>query len=150
MARVASPEVDPDVIQVVSQRPGIAHRLIEPEVEVPIANQDRTSPRRRRHHIKLLDAPRDQCTTLSSLRRRLRASNDLALGYSEQYGEATKAEEVEGLADEAWLLVGDRRGNRTGRAFCASTLRRPVPAEHGPPDSPLPRLSLRRPAAWSE
>jgi len=52
------------------------------------------------------------------------AGNDLALGYGEQYGDVTKAEEVDGLGDEAWLLwaTGNgaqvtyhwRRGNLVG------------------------------------
>jgi len=40
------------------------------------------------------------------------ASNELALGYGEQYGIVTKAEEVEGLADEAWLLWATGNGNQ--------------------------------------
>jgi len=40
------------------------------------------------------------------------ASNELALGYGEQYGIVTKAEEVEGLADEAWLLWATGNGSQ--------------------------------------
>ena len=52
------------------------------------------------------------------------AGNDLSLGYGEQYGDVTKAEDVDGLGDEAWRLwaTGNgaqvtyhwRRGNLVG------------------------------------
>ena len=38
------------------------------------------------------------------------ASNDLSRGYAEQYGFVTKAEEVDGLGDEAWVLLVSSNG----------------------------------------
>ena len=40
------------------------------------------------------------------------ASNDLALGYGEMYGDVTKVEEVEELGDEAWLLWASGNGSQ--------------------------------------
>jgi hypothetical protein len=40
------------------------------------------------------------------------AGNDLALGYGELYGDVTKVEEVEDLADEAWLLWASGNGSQ--------------------------------------
>ena len=40
------------------------------------------------------------------------ASNDLALGYAEMYGDVTKIEEVEELGDEAWLLWASGNGSQ--------------------------------------
>ena len=40
------------------------------------------------------------------------ASNDLARGYGEQYGDVTNAEKVKGLADEAWLLWATGNGSQ--------------------------------------
>jgi len=40
------------------------------------------------------------------------ASNDLALGYGEMYGDVTKVEELEGLGDEAWLLWATGNGSQ--------------------------------------
>ena len=40
------------------------------------------------------------------------ASNDLALGYGKQYGAVTKAEAIEGLGDEAWLLWATGNGSQ--------------------------------------
>ena len=40
------------------------------------------------------------------------ASNDLALGYGKQYGAVTKAEQVKGLADEAWVLWATGNGSQ--------------------------------------
>jgi hypothetical protein len=40
------------------------------------------------------------------------ASNDLALGYGEMYGDVTKVEEFEGLGDEAWLLWATGNGSQ--------------------------------------
>jgi hypothetical protein len=40
------------------------------------------------------------------------AGNDLALGYGEMYGDVTKAEEVEELGDEAWLLWASGNGSQ--------------------------------------
>ena len=38
------------------------------------------------------------------------ASNDLSRGYAEQYAFVTKAEEVDGLGDEAWVLLVSSNG----------------------------------------
>jgi hypothetical protein len=38
------------------------------------------------------------------------ASNDLSRGYAEQYGYVTKAEEVDDLGDEAWVLLVSSNG----------------------------------------
>jgi hypothetical protein len=38
------------------------------------------------------------------------ASNDLSRGYAEQYGYVTKADEVDGLGDEAWVLLVSSNG----------------------------------------
>lgn len=40
------------------------------------------------------------------------ASNDLALGYGEQYGDVTRVEEIEGLGDEAWVLWATGNGSQ--------------------------------------
>jgi len=40
------------------------------------------------------------------------ASNDLALGYGEMYGDVTKVEEVDELGDEAWLLWASGNGSQ--------------------------------------
>jgi hypothetical protein len=38
------------------------------------------------------------------------ASNDLSRGYGEQYGFVSRAEEIDGLADEAWVLWASAGG----------------------------------------
>lgn len=40
----------------------------------------------------------------------LDAFNDLSRAYAEQYGHVTKAEEVDGLGDEAWVLLVSSNG----------------------------------------
>jgi hypothetical protein len=40
------------------------------------------------------------------------AGNDLAYGYGETYGDVTKAEAVEGLGDEAWVLWATGNGSQ--------------------------------------
>jgi hypothetical protein len=40
------------------------------------------------------------------------ASNDLALGYGEMYGDVTKVDEVEDLGDEAWVLWASGNGSQ--------------------------------------
>ena len=54
------------------------------------------------------------------------ASNDLSRGYAEQYGFVTKAEEVDDLGDEAWVLLvsSNGRGATTTGAGQTSSSRR--------------------------
>jgi hypothetical protein len=48
--------------------------------------------------VSVLDTPVDAEVVFD-------ASNDLARGYAERYGYVTKAEEVDGLGDQGWVLL---------------------------------------------